>query len=92
VRYLHSLYNADGGFGNRPGWPSNPVATFYAITALEHLEALAARPDPSARGLLSARRPAPDTLPPDLKLFTAQIEEMNRAAAESGCTFAAMFQ
>jgi prenyltransferase beta subunit len=74
VRYLHSLYNADGGFGNRPGWPSNPVATYYALGALAILEALQARPDPGARGMLSARKPAPDKLPADLKLFTAQIE------------------
>ena len=34
VRYLWSLRNADGGFGDRPGTPSNPVATYYALDAL----------------------------------------------------------
>ena len=33
IDYLRSLANADGGFGDRPGWLSNPVATFYALDA-----------------------------------------------------------
>ena len=69
VRYLWSLRNADGGFGDRPGTPSNPVATYYALDALAALEALDdAPPD---------REPAPprvEPLPAGLKVFTIQIE------------------
>ena len=31
--------NADGGFGDRPGWASNPLATYYALDALAALGA-----------------------------------------------------
>ena len=37
VNYLHSLANADGGFGDRPCWQSNPVANYYALDALKVL-------------------------------------------------------
>jgi hypothetical protein len=39
IRYLLSLRNADGGFGNRPGLPSTPMSTYYAIDALKTLHA-----------------------------------------------------
>jgi len=38
VGYLLSLRNADGGFGDRPGLHSTPVASFYAIDALKELD------------------------------------------------------
>jgi prenyltransferase beta subunit len=41
INYLLSLRNADGGFGNRPGLPSTPMSTFYAIDALKALDAYA---------------------------------------------------
>lgn len=70
LRYVASLRNADGGFADRPGWVSNPVATYYALDTLDALGALAA-PAP-----LAAARPAPvrAPLPADLKVFTIQIE------------------
>lgn len=40
IRYLLSLRNGDGGFGNRPGLPSTPMSTYYAIDALKALHAL----------------------------------------------------
>ncbi|HEX5553527.1 MAG TPA: prenyltransferase/squalene oxidase repeat-containing protein [Chitinophagaceae bacterium] len=39
VRYLLSLRNSDGGFGNRPGLPSTPMSTYYAVDALKALDA-----------------------------------------------------
>lgn len=42
IRYLLSLRNADGGFGDRPGLHSTPVASFYAIDALKTLNELGA--------------------------------------------------
>jgi hypothetical protein len=69
TQYLRSLANADGGFGDRPGWLSNPVATYYALDALGVLGEL--------DSLASVRRnPRPRTaaLPANLKLYSIQIE------------------
>ncbi|MGI8636253.1 MAG: prenyltransferase/squalene oxidase repeat-containing protein [Segetibacter sp.] len=41
IGYIISLHNDDGGFANKPGLPSNPMATFYAIDALKALNAFA---------------------------------------------------
>jgi prenyltransferase beta subunit len=41
INYLISLHNVDGGFGNRPGLHSTPVATYYAIDALKALDGFA---------------------------------------------------
>jgi prenyltransferase beta subunit len=45
IQYLFSLANEDGGFGDRHNWRSNPVATFYALQALETLGALNRAPE-----------------------------------------------
>jgi prenyltransferase beta subunit len=37
LTWLNSLQNADGGFGDRPGWRSRLYSTCYAIEALELL-------------------------------------------------------
>lgn len=69
IGYLRSLANSDGGFGDRPGWESNAVATYYAVDALAALSALDTSPS------TPARRPAnPKSLPSDLKVFTIQLE------------------
>lgn len=60
IRYLISLRNADGGFGDRPGLHSTPVATYYAIDALKALGALSA-PD---------KAPVPKVLPESHHDFT----------------------
>jgi len=67
VSYLQSLSNADGGFGDAPGWLSNPVATYYAVDALATLNALDSPPEPQP----PAKR---QSLPGDLKVFSAQVE------------------
>jgi hypothetical protein len=69
VEYLHSLANEDGGFGDRAGWLSNPMATFYALDALSAL----GEENP---GIPPAHRTSKVTasLPPGLKLFTIQLE------------------
>jgi hypothetical protein len=72
VKYLASLWNSDGGFADRPGWLSNPLATYHALDALQTLDAL--------DGLKLDPRPSPvpattrASLPPDLKVFSIQIE------------------
>ncbi|MEN0052411.1 MAG: prenyltransferase/squalene oxidase repeat-containing protein [Mucilaginibacter sp.] len=42
IAYLVSLHNADGGFGDRPGLHSTPIATYYAIDALKVLNGFSA--------------------------------------------------
>lgn len=37
VRWLNSLQNSDGGFGDRPGWASRLYSTYYAVHALQLL-------------------------------------------------------
>lgn len=73
LAYLWSLWNEDGGFGDRPGWLSNPMATYYALEALAALGALedkkiaAVNPTPRPHA-----KPAP--LPAGLRVCTIQIE------------------
>ena len=72
INYVRSLWNADGGFGDRPGWLSNPVASYYALDTLKALEALdTLAPSPRPATFPPAAR-AP--LPADLKVFSMQIE------------------
>jgi len=37
IQWLNSLQNADGGFGDRPGWNSRIYSTYYAVGALHVL-------------------------------------------------------
>ena len=69
ANYVRSLANADGGFSDRPGWQSNPLATFYALDALDAIGAL----DSVAT---VKRRPAParGEIPSGLRVFTIQIQ------------------
>lgn len=69
IRYLHSLGNADGGFGDRPGWYSNAPATYCALDALEALGAL------DTLGRIQRRAaPRATALPAGLKVWSIQIE------------------
>ncbi|MGV3755810.1 MAG: prenyltransferase/squalene oxidase repeat-containing protein [Verrucomicrobiota bacterium] len=69
IKYLFSLWNEDGGFGDRPGWLSNPVATYYALDALNALGALdnLTKQTPRTASLKKS-------LPKDLKIWSMQIE------------------
>lgn len=66
LQYLSSLWNQDGGFGDRPHRRSNPMATYYAVEALTLLGSA-----PQGPRTIN-ERPAPP--PPDLRVFTIQIE------------------
>lgn len=68
IQYLLSLWNEDGGFSDRPGWQSNPLATYYALDALSALGVLEN---------LAKQTPRPaikKSLPKDLKVWSMQIE------------------
>ncbi len=69
VEYLRSLANADGGLGDRPGWLSNPMATYYALDALSALGELH-----SLSTVRTKRRQQNARLPKNLKVFSMQIE------------------
>jgi hypothetical protein len=72
IAYLKSLRAGDGGFSDRPGWSSNPLATFYALDTLAALDALE-QGLAESRIAGSSQKPIPD-LPGGLKIFTIQIE------------------
>lgn len=43
LEWLNSLQNADGGFGDRPGWNSRLYSTYYAVHAIQVLAGEARR-------------------------------------------------
>jgi prenyltransferase beta subunit len=69
VAYLHGLWNPEGGFSDRHGWQRNPVATYYALSALSRLTSLNETIAPPA--VPQPKWPEPTA---DLKVFTIQIE------------------
>lgn len=80
VAFLLSLFNPDGGFGEQPGWASNPLSTFRALGALDALGRLPTIQtlERERRGFLNGTsgqgaRIGPE-LPPGLKVFSIQIE------------------
>ena len=74
AKYLHSLRNANGGFADRPGWSSNPVAMYYALDALHALGALEdAVPAPAVM-------PKREALPDSLRVFSIQLEAHGRGS------------
>jgi len=73
---LSRLWNSDGGFGPRRGWPSNPEATYRA---LDTLHALGVLDSFSPRGPYTRSLPRPK-LPKGLKVFTVQIEAHGRGS------------
>ena len=72
-KYLWSLWNEDGGFGDRPGWLSNPIATYYALDALAALGALDEKKIAAVSPKTRPRRKS-EPLPADLRVYTIQIE------------------
>ncbi|EMI43415.1 prenyltransferase/squalene oxidase repeat-containing protein [Rhodopirellula sp. SWK7] len=69
IGWIHSCFNEDGGFGDRPGWRSNPVATFYAIDALKELGVLDQPLSRDAAPQNVVVKPSQD-----LKVFSCQVE------------------
>ena len=67
--YLLSLWNADGGFGDRPGRASNPQATHQALEALASLG-----PVSRIAGAPRRKLAQPASVPSNLKIYTMQIE------------------
>ena len=85
ISYLLSLHNEDGGFGNRPGLPSTPVSTYYAIDALKTLNALTSIDDKKFIKS-SANKKSPDFS--GLKVFTVQFEAQGTGSPEEAVMLA----
>jgi hypothetical protein len=84
VAWLQSLANADGGFGDRPGWLSNPLATFYALDALDAMGEVKVVATLTRRAV-----PAPRVLPGNLKVWSMQIEAHGTGSPAEAVTLAA---
>lgn len=82
LQFLLSLRNADGGFGARPGWPSNPWATYYALDALAVLDNLNAS---LVKTTAVVKHPP---LPEDLKVFSLQIEAHGKGSPQEAVDLA----
>jgi hypothetical protein len=84
VGYIFGLLNPDGGFSDRYGWLSNPLATYYALDALSGLNALQQIsvdvPSPGA---------PPPPLPSGLKVFSAQFEAHGQGSPTDAVNLAA---
>ena len=79
IQAIHRCANSDGGFGDRPGWPSNPVATFYAIDTLHTLEALDLPLVPKHQTRVRGSSPTEE-----LRVFTCQIESHGQGSPAPG--------
>ena len=82
--WLRSLANADGGFGDRPGWLSNPLATYGALEALQLLGELDAVATMKRR---ATRRKT--VLPGELKVWSIQIQAHGTGSPAEAVTLAA---
>ncbi|WP_165071544.1 prenyltransferase/squalene oxidase repeat-containing protein [Paludisphaera rhizosphaerae] len=82
VRWIASLFNEDGGAGDRPGWASRPEATFYALDALEAV----------GRPAVTTARRSPGTrssdLPGGLNVYSIQIEAHGQGSPADAVTLA----
>lgn len=81
IDYLWSLRSEDGGFADRPGWHSNPLATYRALLALAALDALEAGPQNANQR--AKPRPATRTaraIPADHRVWTIQLEAHGRGS------------
>ncbi len=76
VKYLLSLRNADGGFGDRPGLHSTPVASFYAVDALKELDMLSALDRSKKPKAMPAEKP--DFI--GYKIFTVQFQAQGQGS------------
>lgn len=82
VRWIASLFNEDGGAGDRPGWASRPEATYYA------LDALAALDRPSVPPARPSSRPKSADLPDSLSVYSIQIEAHGQGSPADAVTLA----
>ncbi len=83
ANYLRSLANADGGFSDRPGWQSNPLATFYALDALDAIGELKSVATVKRRPL-----PARIEIPAGLRVFTIQIQAHGQGSPQDAVELA----
>ena len=81
IDYLWSLQGTDGGFADRPGWHSNPLATYRALSSLAALGALDAESTNvgnHAKPRTAGRASRP--IPADYRVWTIQLEAHGRGS------------
>ncbi len=83
LAHLQSLANNDGGFADRPNWQSNPLATYYALDALNTLASLEGI-EKITRGAARPRAVLGD----DLKVWSIQIEAHGTGSAQESVQLA----
>lgn len=93
LHWLNSLQNADGGFGDRPGWRSRLYSTYFAVHAIDILSGSVDKAIMTK--LLSAKQD--DTIPEGVySIFQAHHKspeggkEMVDAVADMGLNFIAV--
>ncbi len=75
IAWLQTLGNTDGGCGARPGWLSNPLATYYALDCLSLLQPTS---ESSGVGIHTKPTYTPNSITEkidkSMKVFSAQLE------------------
>ena len=83
IRFLKSLHEK-GGYGDRPGWTPNPLATYYAVDALRALGEAAGYRFEGLEQLKGEPQPA------GMKRFTIQLEAPGQGSPSDAVELARM--
>jgi hypothetical protein len=87
VQYVQSLAHDDGGFSDRQGWLTNPLAAYYAVDSLAALGALDSVEFPQRAATKRDASP-----PADLKVFSIQIEAHGQGSPAEAIDLADMLK
>lgn len=84
IQFISSLANRDGGFGDRPGWKSNPRASYYALEALRSLKG-----EDCLQGIeFTGTGGEEEALPAGLNVYSMQIQAHGQGSPADVVTLA----
>ncbi len=83
VKYILSLWNEDGGFGDRPGMGSRPESTYFALSTLSALNNL-----PALNNAMPRPRRVSARLPAGLKVFCMQMGAPGKGSPQEAVSVA----